>query len=126
MNVFDASALLAVLGAEPGADKVSDLLDQPGGVASSVNFAEVLTKLIDRGLSPDAALQAWRGLNVPVAPADETLAIAAASLRSATRRLGLSLGDRCCLALAQELGARVVTADKPWAKLQDFEIVLVR
>ncbi len=127
MRVFDASALLAILGAEPGADKASDLLDEQDAVVASVNFAEVLTKLIDRGLSRDAALQAWHGLKVRVEPVDETLALLAAGLRTTTRSLGLSLGDRCCLALAQKLdNATVVTADRVWKNIKGFHFTMIR
>jgi ribonuclease VapC len=127
MKVFDASALLAALGAEPGADKVHALLEAGEAIASSVNFAEVLTKLIDRGLSPEMALEAWRGLNVQVEAVDDTLAAVAAGLRTATRPLGLSLGDRCCLALAQQRGnAHVVTADRAWKTIKGFHFTMIR
>ena len=127
MRVFDASALLAVLGQEPGADVVSEQLDARDGVVASVNYAEVLTKLIDHGLDVPTAQLAWRSLGVAVHPVDERLAAAAALLRPATRALGLSLGDRCCLALARELGnAMVVTADRPWKALKGFRFTFIR
>jgi ribonuclease VapC len=49
-----------------------------------------------------------------------------AGLRASTRTFGLSLGDRCCLALAQVRGAAVVTADQSWKKLKGFDIKLIR
>lgn len=127
--VFDASALLALLNDEPGADVVERLLHSGSGecVASAANFSEVLAKLIDRGVAEAAALQAWRELQVRVVPVGEAEAAAAALLRKSTRALGLSLGDRCCLALAQGLtDARIVTADRAWKALKGFRFEFIR
>ena len=127
--VFDASALLALLNDEPGAAVVDRLLRGGSGacVVSAANFAETVTKLIDRGVPENAALQAWRELQLQVVPVGESEAAAAALLRKSTRALGLSLGDRCCLALAQSLAdARVVTADRAWKALKGFRFEFIR
>jgi len=127
MRVFDASALLAVLGQENGADIATEQLEHQDGVVTSVNYAEVLTKLIDRGLDEATAQLTWRSLGLTVHPVDERLAAAAAVLRPTTKPLGLSLGDRCCLALAQQLGnVTVVTADRPWKALKGFRFIFIR
>jgi ribonuclease VapC len=127
MRVFDASALLAVLGQEPGADIVTEQLEAQDGVVASVNYAEVLTKLLDRGLDEATAQVTWRSLGLTVHPVDERLAAAAAALRPTTKALGLSLADRCCLALAQQLGnVTVVTADRPWKALKGFRLTFIR
>jgi ribonuclease VapC len=126
VKVFDASALLAVLGQERGAEVASQHLEARDGVVSSVNYAEVLTKLMDRGLDETTAQQAWLSLGLTVHAVDERLAAAAALLRPATKALGLSLGDRCCLALAQSLKAEVVTADRPWKALKGFRFIFIR
>ena len=127
MRVYDASALLALLGQEPGAEIVTEQLEARDGVVASVNYAEVLTKLIDRGLTEAAAQLAWRSLGLTVHPVDEKLAAAAASLRTASRALGLSLADRCCLALARQLdNAPVITADRPWKALKGFRFTFIR
>lgn len=127
--VFDASALLALLNDEPGATVVERLLraSPDAGVVSAANFAETVTKLIDRGVPESAALQAFRELHLQVMPVNESAAAAAALLRKTTRALGLSLGDRCCLALAQSLAdARVVTADRAWKALKGYRFEFIR
>ena len=127
MRVFDASALLAVLGQETGADIVSEQLEAHDGVVASVNYAEVLSKLLDHGLDDPTAQLARRSLGLAVHPVDEHLAAAAALLRPATKALGLSLGDRCCLALARQLdNVTVVTADRPWKALKGFRFTFIR
>ena len=125
--VYDASALLAVVFNEPGADAVLAHLVQPGGAVSAVNWAEIASKLIDHGMSGAEVKRELAHFTLDVTPLDEATALAAGTLRSSTRALGLSLGDRCCLALALQLGgATVVTADKAWKALKGFKIALVR
>ena len=127
MRVYDASAQLAFLGQEPGAQIVSELLEARDGVVASVNYAEVLTKLMDRGLSDAAARLAWQALGLTVYAVDEALATQAARLRPLSRALGLSLADRCCLALARQLNnAPVVTANRPWKSLKGFRFAFIR
>lgn len=115
--VLDASALLAVLNGEPGADTLTpELLST--AASSTVNLAEVQSKLVDRGLSPD---RAWEATMIPVAeavPFTAEQARGAGSLIAQTRALGLSLGDRACLALALALQAPVYTADRSWKSLK--------
>jgi len=115
--VLDASALLAVLNREPGADKLTPQLLSTAA-SSTVNLAEVQSKLVHRGLSPDDAWEAT------LSPIREAMAFTAeharttGSLIADTRALGLSLGDRACLALALALKAPVYTADKSWKNLK--------
>jgi PIN domain nuclease of toxin-antitoxin system len=66
------------------------------------------------------------GLNLEIVGFDGDAAIVAAELRTSTKHLGLSLGDRACLAAAQSRGLAVLTADRTWAKLAGFEVVLAR
>ena len=115
--VFDASAILAVIGGELGAEKLTpDLLARAAG--SAVNLAEVQTKLVSRGWTSG---QAWEDATSPVRevlPFDEEQARIAGDLVAHTRHLGLSLGDRACLALGIALKAPVYTAEKAWKKLR--------
>ncbi len=113
--VLDASALLALIQSEPGAERVADVLDR--AVISAINLAEVIGRLAERGLPGGAIRQRIRQLDVGVVPVDEDLAYAAGLLRPATRRLGLSLGDRVCVALARRLAVTALTADRAWAGL---------
>jgi ribonuclease VapC len=115
--VLDASAILAVISGEPGAEKLTpDLLAR--AVGGTVNLAEVQTKLVSRGW---ASGQAWEDATSPVRevlPFDEKQARIAGDLVTQTRHLGLSLGDRACLAVGISLKAPVYTAEKAWKKVR--------
>lgn len=127
MKVLDASAVLALLNDEPGADAVAEHLAAGDAVVSAVNFTEIMGKVFERGVPEADAAALWRRLAIDIEPVTASVALRAALLRPQTRALGLSLGDRCCLALAQELGgATVVTADRAWKALPGFDIALVR
>lgn len=124
--VFDASALLAVMFEEPGAQHVMEFLAQPGGEISAVNWSEAGAKLAERGLKEAQIARELNTFGLGVVPFDDVQAITAATLRPLTRSLGLSLGDRCCLALARLRNARAVTADAAWRKLSGFDVAAVR
>ena len=115
--VLDSSAVLAVILEEPGAEIVRALMVS-AKVISAVNFEEVRTKLIDRGLRPHDALEAISKMRLQVEAFTDADAVRASDLRTVTREAGLSLGDRACLALGQRLNAVVVTADRVWKDLQ--------
>lgn len=114
--VLDASAILALLQAEPGHTAVMTRLENGGCLVSAVNLSEVLTRLIDRGLSPEDAEAAVDALELDVAVFDDAAARGCSALRTVTRSLGLSIGDRACLALAIKSKAVALTADRAWAK----------
>lgn len=115
--VLDASAVLALLNSEPGTDKLTpELLSN--AICSTVNLAEVLTKLVSAGGPPVEAWEDTRSLIREAAPFTEEHARIAGSLVVQTRALGLSLGDRACLALGLALKAPVYTADKSWKTLR--------
>jgi PIN domain nuclease of toxin-antitoxin system len=113
--VLDASALLAVLRRERGADVVEAVF--PNTVMSTVNLGEVLSTLVDKGVAEQDGFAAILGLDLKFVSVDVGLTRASARLRENTRRAGLSLGDRVCLALAEQRGVPVLTADRAWAKL---------
>lgn len=115
MNVLDSSAILAAVLQEEGASRVDDLIDD--SVVLSINASEVVSKLLDKGLDDREVAARYRILRLDVVPFDESLALAAGLLRTATRYKGLSLGDRACLALAIRDNATAVTADRSWAGL---------
>ena len=115
--VLDASALLAILNQEPGADRLTpELLSN--AASSTVNLAEAQGKLVNRGINPD---DAWEATLSPIREAiafNSEHARLAGDLVVLTRSLGLSLGDRACLALGLALKAPVYTADKSWKNLK--------
>jgi PIN domain nuclease of toxin-antitoxin system len=119
--ILDASALLAYLRDEPGAEAVADAI-AIGAVVSTVNLGEVLSRVADHDADPAriARQMTDRGLldgAIAVEPFTTADAIEVARLRPLTRDLGLSLGDRACLALARRLDAPALTADSAWSKL---------
>ena len=111
--VLDASALLCLLNDEPGADRVVDVLTRC--VVGTANLAEVVSKLRERGLSLDEVREALGGLHLDVRQLSSGQALIIGDLRPATKSLGLSLGDRACLALAIDLQAEMITTDGPLA-----------
>jgi PIN domain nuclease of toxin-antitoxin system len=115
--VLDASAVLAVVFREPGMQRVDQAI-RDGAVILSVNLAEVITRLVDRGFDRIDIRQLLDAMTLTVVPFDEDLAYRAGLLRLVTRSAGLSLGDRACLALAEQLGQPALTADRAWGTVQ--------
>lgn len=123
--VLDASAILVLLNDEPGAAAVAQALED--AAVSAVNLSEVVAKLLESGMPLEEAEEALGGLGLNVRAFDEGAAWAAGALRAGTRKAGLSLGDRACLALARELGVPTLTADGAWAKVSaGVEVGLLR
>ena len=127
--VFDASAILAFLQGEPGGDMVARALQGNDCLVSAANLAEVIAKSVDRGVTQDALQMILRELALTVVEIKPEDGAVAGWMRAETRALGLSLGDRLCLALAQRLKAQVLTADRPWVGLAAvlvLDIVCIR
>ena len=124
--ILDASAILCVLQEEPGAEKIEPVLIN--AIASTVNAAEVVAKLRDKGMSEAEANQSLALLSLDIRPLTMEQAGISGHLRPVTRSSGLSLGDRCCLALAIELGGTAYTTEHVWLKLgiAGVEIIQVR
>jgi ribonuclease VapC len=115
--VLDASAVLAILNGEAGADRLTPRLLSDATI-STVNLAEVQSKLVSRGLDPDDAWDAALGPIRKSEPFTSEQARIAGDLVAQTRPFGLSLADRACLALGIALGAVVYTADRSWKGLR--------
>ncbi len=123
--LLDASALLALLNDEPGQERVAAVL--PGARIIAVNLAEAAAKLLDYGVPPRSTRTSLAEIGIAIEPFSAEMAWEAALLRSATRTLGLSLGDRACLAGGRVLGLPVLTADRAWAELDlGIEIEVIR
>jgi len=123
--VLDASAVLAFLQDEPGAGSVEAKLQR--SIISSVNLAEVVSKLTDRGLSTGDTRVMIGHLGFEIANVDAALGVRAGLLRRDTRAFGLSLGDRICLALAEREGLPALTTDRAWRGVPlDIEIIAIR
>ena len=123
--VLDASAVLALMRAEPGAEAVADAL--PTAKVASVNAGEVVARLIGEGVPADAAKLMVAGLGCPLVAVDADLGLRAGSLAAHASAQALSLGDRCCLALAERDGATAMTADRAWDGLGlPIKVALIR
>jgi len=113
--VLDASALLSLLNSEDGSDLVLGFL--PHSVISTVNLAEVVTRLSILGMPEGEVREALTLLGLEIIPFDEEQAFRVGFLSAYTRPLGLSLGDRACLALALTTQSTALTADRVWKDL---------
>ena len=129
--VLDASALLVYLQDESGAERVADILNKRCAI-SATNWTEVLSKLSDAGQDPNDVIKQLteQGLlkaSLSIIPFNADMSCEAAHLRKKTRHVGLSLGDRACLALAIHMKRPVLTSDRIWATLKlGIRIELVR
>lgn len=125
--VLDASALLALLLKEPGADKVKAVID--GAIMSVVNLAEVVSHYAKLGSSRSDIESMLHPLPLALEPVDAELSYLAGMLRPITLPRGLSLGDRYCLALAKRLGVAALTAERRWSEVASaagVEVELIR
>jgi ribonuclease VapC len=123
--VLDASAVLAYVNGEPGAEIVAPVIGD--SLVSAVNLAEIVTKLVARTGSLELARTMLGIATFDVVDFDRALAERAGAFVTSTRPKGLSLGDRACLALAESQGLPVLTADRAWTALKvDIDIRPIR
>ncbi len=123
--VLDASALLAFLHGEPGAEVVGKSLN--GGLVSALNWSEIVQKSIAHGVDVRGMREDFSGLGLSIVDFTPAQAELAAALWRHTHALGLSLADRACLSLGMIRECPVVTADRAWSGLAlDLEVRLIR
>lgn len=123
--VHDASSLLAVAFREPGHEVAQAKLRD--SLISSVNWSEVVQKVTQQGGRTIGLGELFLGLGVAIVPLERVTAERAAALYPVTKALGLSLGDRSCLALGLERNLEIVTADRSWADLElDVPVTVIR
>ena len=125
--VLDASAVIALIMGEPGADAVEAVIASSS--MTTINLSEAVGYFARNGAS-EAEIREWIGaLELEIVPLDMELAYLAGFLLPDTRQAGLSLGDRACPALARRLGVRALTADHAWSLVAHevgVEIELIR
>jgi PIN domain nuclease of toxin-antitoxin system len=113
--VLDASALMALLNTEPGADEVEVLAAD--AAISAITWCEAYGKLRGRGVDSAALTANMAESGITIHSFDERDARDTGELAPLTRGAGLSLADRACLALAARLGVPAITADRAWTDL---------
>ena len=113
--VLDASAVLALLNGESGADEIRSIVLDAS--VSAVNVAEVVGKLTDAGI-PERDIRQILAIGLRILPFGEEEISHIPAVRKSSRKVGLSLGDRCCLATALACKEPVVTADRAWVKVK--------
>lgn len=123
--VLDSSAIIAFLQREPGADVVAKVITR--SIVSTVNAAEIVAKLIQFGLTANEAVDAMKALPVRKVPFELAQALTAGAMWDRGKSMGLSLGDRACLALAEAMNLPALTSDRRWTDFKaNIEIRLIR
>jgi ribonuclease VapC len=123
--VLDASALIAFLRKERGAEKVTAVLTR--SCISAVNIAETLSKMVEYGKAVEEVAYQIERLQIPIIPFDAEQARVAASLWKVTRPVGMSLGDRACLALAFSRSVPALTTEREWETVDvGVQVITIR
>ena len=113
MSILDSSVIIALLRKERGHELVAEAIVAGAGVCAA-NMAETATAMVRRGVPSNEVETILVDLPVSVFDVNRELALQAGLLYSATKSLGLSLGDRLCLALALREGREALTSDRMW------------
>lgn len=123
--ILDASALIALIYQEKGAELVANILEH--AEISAVNLSEVIAYMIKNDIPAEQIITLFEDLSIPVIPFDEEQSFIAGKLIKTTTTKGLSFGDRACLSLAIQKNSQVYTADRIWETLPlDIAIKLIR
>jgi PIN domain nuclease of toxin-antitoxin system len=124
--ILDASALLALIQEETGAEIIKPLLKF--SVMSAVNVTETLSVLQRTNISPEEGLTLITDIVTTIVPFDLEQAAQVAKLHPLVQPQGLSLADRACIVLGIKLQIPIYTADRIWdeIKLDNIDIRLIR
>jgi len=123
--VLDASAILALLNQETGSEEVLKFIGK--AAISTVNLSEIIAKLADAEIPEEDIRQILSNLNLEVIDFNKEQALKAGMLRPITKSIGLSFGDRACLALGIILNQPVLTTDRLWSSINvGVEVRLLR
>lgn len=127
--VIDTSAVIALINREEGFEVVEKHIGN--AIISSVNFSEVVTvanrELFETEEERAEGLKLIKNTFSHIIEFDAEQAIIAASFDPLTKKYGLSLGDRSCLALARNEKLPVLTADRVWKELNlGVKVQLIR
>ena len=120
--ILDSSAFLALINKEEGSEIVANLLKDT--IISSVNVAEIVAKLVEQFNMAEEDIEKVLNIGFEEKAFDHKQAALSGIIRNKTKKLGLSLGDRACLALGISLGLPVLTADKNWSKIEELDLVI--
>ncbi len=113
--VFDSSVLIALFKQEPGCETAENSLND--ALISTVNLAEVASYMARNSVPSETIHEALAAFPIEIVPFETEQALIAGCLYRSCKHLGLSLGDRACLALAKSHNLPVLTADRVWSKL---------
>lgn len=124
--ILDASALLALIQEETGAEIIKPLLKF--SVMSAVNVTETLSVLQRTNISPEEGLTLITDIVTTIVPFDLEQAEQVAKLHPLVQPQGLSLAGRACIGLGIKLQIPIYTADRIWdeLKLDNIDIRLIR
>lgn len=112
--VLDASAVLAVLRGEAGAQFVVE--HGRGSLISSVNMAEVFCHAEIRQASRERVEAGIRVMQLREVPFDRQQAEILAMIYPLTVGSSVGFADRACMALARKHGLTALTGDHDWLK----------
>jgi len=118
--VLDSTALIALVGLEPGSQRIVGLLEN--STISAVNLAETANKLREKGFSQEDVRESLAKLELRVEDWSEAMAYRSVEFTPFNKSHGLSLGDRACLTLARQFGAIAVTSDRTWRRLPSLDV----
>lgn len=124
--LLDTSVLIAFIFGE--AHDVNEDTVLAGGAIASVNLAETISVMRQKGGTEAEIQDTLRELNLDVVTFNGAMADLAGTLIPQARKLNIGLGDCACIATGLVLRLPIWTADRDWLKLDapGADIKLIR